>query len=80
MSSLCAIRKETSGKKHEGWIQYKFSALFDINDVNIQENTYLVDGIGGVTWVSLCVLPLFTLNKLLYFHFLNVLIVRMGLL
>lgn len=54
MSTIAAIRCEN--KVHEGSIQYTFresGGKAAGQDFKIQENTNLVDGIGGVTWVSL---------------------------
>ena len=48
MSQLCAIRTET--KQFEASVKYLSSS--DVSDLLIEENSALVDGIGGITWVS----------------------------
>jgi hypothetical protein len=50
MSDIHAVRTESH--KFEAWIHYE--SILDSNKLqfDIQENTNLVDGIGGVTWVS----------------------------
>jgi hypothetical protein len=50
MSDIFAVRTESH--KFEAWIHYESAVHNRTLHFDIQENTNLVDGIGGVTWVS----------------------------
>jgi hypothetical protein len=50
MSDIVAVRTESH--KFEAWIHYESAGSGSSVQFDIQENTNLVDGIGGVTWVS----------------------------
>lgn len=51
VARIVAVRKENV--KYEGTVTYNINNG-STESLNVLENTNLVDGIGGVTWVSKC--------------------------